>query len=611
MKKILCIVFVMCFVLLSGCNVTRDPQDNNEIESSVNPPIENPTNNDSDTTKETTADTDEEFINTNKAPVPEGMKRIEYGYKEVVTDFYDWSKTKETDIRFTIDIPEYAVPAVPEWEYNPSYLRFNEELVMYLSYLEFYSAGFYVGDDFVMDETLFDKVNAVSAGLVSADGYDVSVGKTLTGYEYVKYESLNSEDYWAYVYVKLFDEYIIGIKFWDDAENHHYLQKCIDSVFAGNINSDVNETKETMDETGELKQEDNKTDELIHGITPVEYMNKDNISEYHNLTEDQKIAFEFLITVHKDIIENGPVANKTYSLPKRMEWLDYKTAKNLFTANYCVLLYFTSFLTDSDSQGMNGYVDYIYLFEDERDNKNYREVLELDARANDILSEIEHDGTEYGKALAIAKWMTDNIDYAHDYQSRGEDNLGTAYTALMTGEAICDGYAEAYDFLCKKAGLETIYVTCFSPDCFHSWNMIRIDEKWYHVDVTWMDTDENEFWMNFMMPDEVCYSNGHIEPDYFWDQKNNVMITPTADSYDLHRRSYESFEEMTEVFEKELDLMSIDQEKMCYVAFPTMSNDEIMAHRGNLIKTKNGNSFYMRIEEVNAPVYSITFVKML
>ena len=69
--------------------------------------------------------------------------------------------------------------------------------------------------------------------------------------------------------------------------------------------------------------------------------------------------------------------------------------------------------------------------------------------------------------------------------------------------------------------------------------------------------------------------------------------------------------DLEEKFEKELDLMSIDQEKMCYVAFPTMSNDEIMAHRGNLIKTKNGNSFYMRIEEVNAPVYSITFVKML
>ena len=337
MKKILCIVFVMCLVLLSGCNVTRDPQDNNEIESSVNPPIENPTNNDSDTTKETTADTDEEFINTNKAPVPEGMKRIEYGYKEVVTDFYDWSKIKETDIRFTIDIPEYAVPAVPEWEYNPSYLRFNEELVMYLSYLEFYSAGFYVGDDFVMDESLFDKVNAVSAGLVSADGYDVSVGKTLTGYEYVKYESVNSEDYWAHVYVKLFDEYIIGIKFWDKAENHLYLQKCIDSVFAGKMIFDTKETKDPIEGTENSEQEDNKTDELIHGITPVEYMNKQNISEYHNLTEDQKLAFEFLITVHKDIIENGPVANKTYSLPKRMEWLDYKTAKNLFETNFAAL----------------------------------------------------------------------------------------------------------------------------------------------------------------------------------------------------------------------------------------------------------------------------------
>jgi len=606
MKKIFCIMFVICFVFMSACSTAG------KLSGSETLPNDTATNNDSDTTKETTADTDEELINTNKAPVPEGMKRIEYGYKEVVTDFYDWSKTKETDIRFTIDIPEYAVPEVSEWEYNPSYLRFNEELVMYLRYLEFDAAGFYVGDDFVMDESLYDKVNAILGVTGYADYCDAFVGKTLTGYEYVKYESVNSEDYWAHVYVKLFDEYIIGIKFWDKAENHLYLQKCIDSVFAGKMNSDTKETKDPIEGTENSEQEDNKTDELIHGITPVEYMNKDNISEYHNLTEDQKIAFEFLITVHKDIIENGPVANKTYSLPRRMEWLDYKTAKNLFETNFTALLGISYPLQCLESQGTRKYVDSIYLYDvDERDEEYHREFLSLDARANDILSEIEHDGTEYGKALAIAKWMTDNIDYAHDYQSRGEDNLGTAYTALMTGEAICDGYAEAYDFLCKKAGLETIYVMIFHPDFAHAWNMIRIDEKWYHVDVTWMDTDENEFWMNFMMPDEVCYSNGHMKPEYFWDQKNNVIITPTADSYDLHRRSYESFEKMTEVFEEELDLMSIEREKMCYVAFPTMSNDEIMAHRGNLIKTKNGNSFYMRIEEVNAPVYSITFVKKL
>ena len=210
-----------------------------------------------------------------------------------------------------------------------------------------------------------------------------------------------------------------------------------------NISNEIVINEEHINKTEEPKQEDNKTDELIHGITPVEYLNKDNISEYRNLTEDQKIAFEFLITVHKDIIETGPVANKTYSLPRRMEWLDYKTARNLFCANFTALENLTLPLCSLESQGTREYVDKIYLHDvDERDEEYHREFLALDTRANDILSEIEHDGTEYGKALAIAKWMTDNIDYAHDYKSRGEDNLGTAYTALMTGEAICDGYRQ-------------------------------------------------------------------------------------------------------------------------------------------------------------------------
>lgn len=373
-----------------------------------------------------------------------------------------------------------------------------------------------------------------------------------------------------------------------------------------NISNEIVINEEHINKTEEPKQEDNKTDELIHGITPVEYMNKDNISEYHNLTEDQKIAFEFLITVHKDIIETGPVANKTYSLPRRMEWLDYKTAKNLFETNFTALLGISYPLQCLESQGTRKYVDSIYLYDiDERDEEYHREFLALDTRANDILSEIEHDGTEYGKALAIAKWMTDNIDYAHDYKSRGEDNLGTAYTALMTGEAICDGYAKAYDFLCKKAGLETIYVLADFPNFKHVWNMICVDEKWYHIDVTWMDTNENKFWMNFMMPDEVCYSNGHMKPDYFWDQKNNLKIIPVADSFDLYSDYYASVKDVFDYFEN----IEISDNTECRIVFDSKTQgDSFIKENKSSIFDSRGKKFIINIFRRTDICFIVRFV---
>ena len=68
-----------------------------------------------------------------------------------------------------------------------------------------------------------------------------------------------------------------------------------------------------------------------------------------------------------------------------------------------------------------------------------------------------------------------------DYKDRSSDSwLVSAAGPILKKEAVCDGYSKAYDFLCKKAGLETIYVTSFEQ--MHAWNMICIDNAWYHID---------------------------------------------------------------------------------------------------------------------------------
>ena len=57
--------------------------------------------------------------------------------------------------------------------------------------------------------------------------------------------------------------------------------------------------------------------ESICGIEIVEYVNPYRVSEYYNLTEDQQIAFSVLCDALNDIIENGPVPDKSYTLPER------------------------------------------------------------------------------------------------------------------------------------------------------------------------------------------------------------------------------------------------------------------------------------------------------
>ncbi|MCC8043429.1 MAG: hypothetical protein LIO69_08005 [Oscillospiraceae bacterium] len=67
--------------------------------------------------------------------------------------------------------------------------------------------------------------------------------------------------------------------------------------------------------------------------------------------------------------------------------------------------------------------------------------------------------------------------YEHKYYD-GTD--GTAYGALVDGEATCAGYSLAYMYVMEKLGIDCICVV--NDD--HVWNMIKIGDSWYHVDVT-------------------------------------------------------------------------------------------------------------------------------
>ena len=89
------------------------------------------------------------------------------------------------------------------------------------------------------------------------------------------------------------------------------------------------------------------------------------------------------------------------------------------------------------------------------------------------------------KAQAIHDWMATNISYNLESYNH------TTYSTLMYREAVCTGYAFAYQSLCYCVGIEASVVngSCFnSKDEFiglHAWNFIYIDGVKYHVDATW------------------------------------------------------------------------------------------------------------------------------
>lgn len=112
---------------------------------------------------------------------------------------------------------------------------------------------------------------------------------------------------------------------------------------------------------------------------------------------------------------------------------------------------------------------------------------EFEANTKEALACVTDGMSDYAKATALHDYLALNIAYDYDnYQANTiPADSYNAYGALVNGVAVCEGYALAYKYLLSEVGIEAYMVK--SVQMNHAWNMVKIDGKYYHVDVTWDD----------------------------------------------------------------------------------------------------------------------------
>ena len=132
-------------------------------------------------------------------------------------------------------------------------------------------------------------------------------------------------------------------------------------------------------------------------------------------------------------------------------------------------------------------------------------IADFNARVEEILAETIASGmSQVEMALSLHDYLVLHCAYDWNVANRkgaSSYNVYTAYGALMEGNAVCQGYAMAYNLLLNKVGIKTDYVTSVIPNQGrHGWSLVKIEDTWYHVDVTWDDP----------MP----FNTGHDLPGY-------------------------------------------------------------------------------------------------
>lgn len=86
----------------------------------------------------------------------------------------------------------------------------------------------------------------------------------------------------------------------------------------------------------------------------------------------------------------------------------------------------------------------------------------------------------------------DKILYLHDYFVRNYSydktlTIRDAYTFFTQKTGVCQAYMLGLIAAAEAVGLESLPVT--SDAMKHAWNLVKIDGAWYHVDLTWDDSN--------------------------------------------------------------------------------------------------------------------------
>lgn len=105
--------------------------------------------------------------------------------------------------------------------------------------------------------------------------------------------------------------------------------------------------------------------------------------------------------------------------------------------------------------------------------------------------------TEYERALWLHDWLVDNCTYDYSLQYCGAEG------ALVRGKGTCESYHRAYTMLLNRVGIANGRIEGNG----HVWTAVRIDGKWYQVDVTWDDNGYShntyENYLYFGLSDEL------------------------------------------------------------------------------------------------------------
>lgn len=172
--------------------------------------------------------------------------------------------------------------------------------------------------------------------------------------------------------------------------------------------------------------------------------------------------------------------------------------------------------TECVTDANQSYGSYMYIYSVYSPDEAAQKAEEFNAAAAELISKVPDNLSEYERELYIHDLLCDYCEYddeAADVQYGDEDytehyDAYDAYGALVNGEAVCQGYADAFAYLLAAVGINNTQVTGQE----HIWNCAELGGEWYNVDITWDITAGSHDYFN--ITNEEILRDHEIAPLY-------------------------------------------------------------------------------------------------
>lgn len=227
------------------------------------------------------------------------------------------------------------------------------------------------------------------------------------------------------------------------------------------------------------------------------------------------ISDEKAKVVYGLIDENiGNVVNNAYRLPGELTLKQIAEAVDAYLNDHPEVFWLKY---DFSYVYENGYTNIFFKLSMDS-SERVEGQKKLDAVVDKIIAEAPENASALELEIYINDYLVDNCEY-DDEAAKSKGILGNAndaYGALVEKKAVCEGYTRAFSLLCNEFGIENTCVSGVGADPDgrqepHIWNCVKLGESWYHLDVTWNDSNsENDNITRYIylnLDDETMYQN--------------------------------------------------------------------------------------------------------